>query len=168
MMLRAGLVGVALLVAGCGGGPAVRGGGGASSSLECAPFARQVSGIQLYGDAASWWEEADGRYERGTDPVEGGVLVFRRSGRLPHGHVSVVAQRVSDREIRVTQANWVHHRIGRDEPVRDVSPGNDWSQVRVWWAPAHVLGSTVYSTYGFIAPGGAHSRQDLVAAAPDS
>ena len=162
-MVRAWLVAVALLLAGCGGG--VRGGaGGASSSLECVPFARRVSGIQLYGDAASWWEQAEGRYERGSDPVDGGVLVFRRTGRLPHGHVSVVSRRVSDREIRVTQANWVHGRITRDEPVRDVSPGNDWSQVRVWWAPSHALGSTVYPAYGFIAP--STPRTDLMAEAP--
>lgn len=139
-----------------------------SSSLECAPFARQVSGIQLYGDAASWWDQADGRYERGSDPVEGGVLVFRRSGRLPFGHVSVVARRVSDREIRVTQANWVHRRVTRDEPVRDVSPNNDWSRVKVWWAPSNTLGSTEYPTYGFIAPGPRRPGRDEVAEAPGS
>ena len=144
---------------------------GRSNAIECAPFARQVSGIQLYGDAASWWDQAEGRYDRGSQPVEGGVLVFRRSQRLPYGHVSVVAADVSSREIRVTQANWVHHRVTRDEPVVDVSPGNDWSRVRVWWAPSNSLGSTVYATYGFIGPnpGGAprpRGRADLVAEAP--
>ena len=159
------------MLAGCGGGGA-RGTAGASTSLECAPFARQVSGIQLYGDAASWWDQAAGRYGRGPDPVDGGVLVFRRSGRLPYGHVSVVVRRVSDREIRVTQANWVHRRIGRDEPVRDVSEGNDWSRVKVWWAPSKGMGSTVYPTYGFISPGGApgvaRPGVDEVAEAPES
>lgn len=156
-----------LLLGGCGGG-SPRGYGGTSSSLECAPFARQVSGIQLYGDAASWWDQAAGRYERGPDPVEGGVLVFRRSGRLPYGHVSVVARRVSDREIRVTQANWVHRRVTRDEPVRDVSANNDWSRVKVWWAPSNTLGSTEYPTYGFIAPGPPRAGRDEVAEAPGS
>ena len=157
-----------LLLAGCGGGGARTGPDvGSSSSIECAPFARQVSGIQLYGDAAAWWDQADGRYDRGTDPVRGGVLVFRRSGRLPSGHVSVVARLVSSREIHVTQANWVHHRITRDEPVVDVSAGNDWSRVKVWWAPSNTLGSTVYSTYGFIVPDRARSRRDLVAGLQD-
>ena len=151
--LGAWLAGMALLLAGCGGGGRAPGPGGVSSALECVPYARQVSGIQLYGDAATWWDQAAGRYDRGSDPAEGGVLVFRRSGRLPHGHVSVVAQRVSDREIRVTQANWVHGRITHGDPVRDVSAAGDWSEVRVWWAPVHALGSTVYPTYGFIAPG---------------
>ena len=154
-----------LVLAGCGGG--ARGGivtgGGSSSSLECAPFARQVTGIQLYGEAASWWDQAAGHYDRGNDPVEGGVLVFRRSGRLPSGHVSVVARSVSGREIRVTQANWVHRRITRDEPVIDVSPGNDWSLVKVWWSQSHAIGSTVYPTYGFIAPARARPRSDLIA-----
>ena len=157
------LLGLGLL-AGCGSGGLQGGSLGRSSAVECAPFARQVSGIRLYGDAAAWWDESDGRYARSRQPVEGGVLVFRRSGRLPSGHVSVVARQVSGREIRVTQANWVHHRITRDEPVLDVSAANDWSQVRVWWAPTRQMGTTVYSTYGFIAPTRQPSRGDLLAA----
>lgn len=144
----------ALLLSGCGSGPRVPVTAGASTSLECAPFARQVSGIQLYGEAYSWWDQAAGRYARGTEPVPGGVLVFRRGGRLGSGHVSVVDRVVSARQIAVTQANWVHRRITRDEPVLDVSARNDWSAVRVWWAPTGALGSTVYPTYGFIAPHG--------------
>lgn len=150
-----------LLLASCGSGRSS--GAGESSSLECAPFARRVSGIQLYGDAASWWDQASGRYDQGNQPVNGGVLVFQRSSRLPSGHVSVVVDTVSSREIRVTQANWVHHRITRDEPVTDVSPGNDWSRVRVWWAPSHALGVTVYPTYGFIAPNQPRPHRDLLA-----
>jgi len=160
-MTRAGTsLGLVLLLAACGSGG--RGGGGASTSLECAPFARQVSGIRLYGDAYTWWDQAAGRYGRGTTPVPGGVLVFRRTSRLNAGHVSVVSQVVSGREIKVTQANWVHRRIGRDEPVVDVSPGNDWSAVRVWWAPSGGLGVTTYPAYGFISPS-SHPRSDLVA-----
>lgn len=166
-MRRVAALLLAVALAGCGGARVGAGPGGTSASMECVPFARQVSGIQLYGDAASWWDAASGRYERGPDPVEGGVLVFRRTGRLPHGHVSVVAQRVSAREILVTQANWVHGRITRAEPVRDVSPANDWSAVRVWWAPSRGLGSTVYPTYGFISPDPAGVRPDLVAQAAD-
>jgi len=66
----------------------------------------------------------------------------------------------------VTQANWVHRRITRDEAVLDVSPGNDWSRVRVWWAPSRALGTTVYPTYGFIAPIRG-IRRDLVASRTD-
>lgn len=136
-----------LVVAGCGGGS-----GAYSSSLECVPYARQVSGVQLYGNAADWWDNADGRYAKGSDPVPGGVLVLRRTGRLPYGHVAVVRSQRSAREITVDQANWVHHRITTGEPVIDVSPGNDWSTVRVWWDPAGSMGATIYPAYGFIAP----------------
>lgn len=146
-----GLLAASLLPS-CGTSPRVAASVGASTSLECAPFARQVSGIQLYGAAYSWWDQAAGRYLRGTRPMPGGVLVFRRGGTLDSGHVSVVDRVVSAREITVTQANWVHRRVTRDEPVLDVSPANDWSAVRVWWAPARSLGSTIYPTYGFIAP----------------
>ena len=66
-------------------------------------------------------------------------------------------------EIRVAQANWVHGRITRNEPVVDVSPGHDWTAVRVWWAPGGNLGSAAYPTYGFIAPPG---RGELVAGVP--
>ncbi len=160
---RAGALLGSLVLAACGSGGT---GAGASTALECVPFARQVSGIQLYGDAHTWWDQAAGQYDRGTEPVQGGVLVFRRTGRLGHGHVSVVSEIVSGREIKVTQANWVHRRIGRDEPVVDVSPAGDWSAVRVWWAPSRSLGVTTYPTYGFISPGispGGPARPDLVA-----
>ena len=159
MIRGAALLGL-LGLAACGsGGPAA----GDATALECVPFARQLSGIQLYGDAHTWWDQAAGRYGRGAEPAPGGVLVFRRTGRLPHGHVSVVSGVASTREITVTQANWVHRRIGRDEPVVDVSPAGDWSAVRVWWAPSRALGATTYPTYGFILPGGP-VRTDQVAA----
>lgn len=123
----------------------------ASAPLECAPYARRVSGIQLYGEAYSWWEQAAGRYDRGSVPLPGSVLVFRRGARLGSGHVSVVDRVLSDREIMVTQANWVPRRVTR-EPVVDVSSANDWSVVRVWWSPSRSLGRTDYPTYGFIGP----------------
>ena len=121
-----------------------------SDSVECAPYARQITGLQLYGDAADWWDAAAGQYQRNSQPTPGSVLVFQRSSRLPHGHVSVVRSLQSEREITVTQANWVHGRIAANEPVVDVSPGNDWSEVRVWWEPAGQLGNTIYPAFGFV------------------
>ncbi|MDT7952271.1 MAG: CHAP domain-containing protein [Acetobacteraceae bacterium] len=140
---------LALCLAACGGHPGLQ---SSSSSLECAPYAREISGLQLYGDAASWWDQADGRYAKASQPVPGGVLVLRRSGRLPYGHVAVVRSQRSPREITVDQANWVHHRVTLGEPVVDVSDANDWSQIRVWWQPAGAMGATTYPAYGFIAP----------------
>ena len=147
------LLGVlAALLSACGSGPRRLAAPGGPAGLQCVPYARQVSGIQLRGEAYSWWEQAAGRYDRGSVPRPGSVLVFRRSARLGSGHVSVVQRVVSDREIVVTQANWVPRRVTRNELVVDVSPGNDWSAVRVWWAPSLALGRTAYPTYGFIAP----------------
>lgn len=153
---------VLLLLSACGSGGA---GSGEATELECVPYARQVSGLRLYGDAADWWEQAEGRYPRGATPAPGGVLVFRRTPRLRHGHVSVVSEVVSDREVRVTQANWVHRRIGRDEPVVDVSAAGDWSAVRVWWAPSGALGATTYPAYGFVGPSGAAGAERVAARA---
>jgi hypothetical protein len=36
--------------------------------LQCVPYARQASGIQLFGDARTWWDQAAGRYSRGHAP----------------------------------------------------------------------------------------------------
>ena len=118
--------------------------------LECAPFARAVSGVQLRGAAADWWPQAEGRYRRTQTPAVGSVLVFRRSTRLPDGHVAVVSRVLSDRRILATHANWVRHQVSGDVPVIDVSPGNDWTRVRVWWPPTNQMGVTEYATFGFI------------------
>ncbi len=120
-----------LALAACGSrspdGPQVGDYIGGSVPLDCAPFARALSGIRLSGAAADWWSQADGRYTRGDSASIGSVLVLRRSGRLPSGHVAVVSQVLGRRQILVTQANWVHHRVSQDQPVVDVSAENDWS-----------------------------------------
>lgn len=120
--------------------------------LSCAPFARQLTGLQLTGDAADWWDEASGRYARASTPEVGGVLVFRRSSRLPSGHVSVVSRVLDTRHIHVIQANWMPDELDEDQLVVDVSENNDWSAVRVWYPPADQMGVHVYATYGFIVP----------------
>jgi hypothetical protein len=119
-------------------------------SVECAPYARSITGMQLDGEAADWWDEADGHYKRSQQPSPGAALVFERSGRLPSGHVAVVARVLSDREILVDQANWWHGHVSQGDLVRDVSERNDWTLVRVWWRPTAALGVTEYQTYGFV------------------
>jgi surface antigen len=123
--------------------------------LQCVPFARSMSGIELFGRAASWWNQAVGRYEQGSLPKAGAVLVFKAISSMRSGHVATVSRVVSDRVIEVTHANWSIIRgrrgqIERNVQVVDVSPANDWSKVRVWWAPQRDLGTTNYPTYGFI------------------
>jgi hypothetical protein len=156
-------------LAACGStsGPALSAGGGPSyPGIDCAPFARELSGIALYGDAASWWEQAAGHYRRQARPVLGAALVFRREDRLPSGHVSVVSRLLGPRQIQVTQANWVHGELDSDQLVVDVSERNDWSTVRVWWPPVGQLGAHQYATYGFILPPIPASHDELLSVAP--
>jgi hypothetical protein len=152
----------------CGGGGAGRHGQyvGGTAAVECAPFARALTGVSLSGAAADWWREADGRYARSQTAEVGSLLVFRRSERLPSGHVAVVSRVVSRREIMVTQANWVHHRVTYDLPVIDISEAGDWSAVRVWWPPSGQMGESDYKTFGFIRPDHPLSHDRLVAAVP--
>ena len=133
--------------------------------IDCAPFARELSGIALYGDAASWWDQAAGRYRRGSQPILGAALVFRREDRLPSGHVSVVSRLLGPRQIQVTQANWVHGELNKDQLVVDISENNDWSTVRVWWPPVGQLGAHEYATYGFILPANPATHDELANAA---
>jgi hypothetical protein len=136
---------------------------GGPVALECAPFARALTGVDLRGPAADWWQKASGRYVRSSRPAVGAVLAFRRTSRLSDGHAAVVSSVVSDRTILVTQANWVAHRVTKDMPVMDVSPANDWSAVRVWWPPSGQMGSRHYPTWGFILPDRPMSRDGLEA-----
>ncbi|MEO5865768.1 MAG: CHAP domain-containing protein, partial [Sphingomonas sp.] len=75
---------------------------------QCAPYARQISGIEIRGNANTWWGQAAGRYERGHAPKVGAVLAFRSSGRMRLGHVAMVSDVVNDREVLLTHANWSH------------------------------------------------------------
>jgi hypothetical protein len=149
-----------------GGGARVGDYVGGNAPVECVPFARALSGIRLRGDAADWWEAAAGHYQRAARPAEGSILVLRRSGQLPFGHLAVVTRVTSARQILVTQANWVHHRISADQPVIDISPANDWSVVRVWWPPADQMGVSEYPVHGFILPDRPASHDQLIAATP--
>ncbi len=155
---------LAAAVAACGGPPPSD--MGQAAPLECVPFARALSGIHLNGDAPDWWWQAGGRYARGRVPEVGSVLAFAATQRLPHGHLSVVSRVMSQREILVTQANWVHHRVTTDQLVVDVSGYGDWSQVRVWWPASETLGNTVYPVLGFIYSGRATSHDRIVRAVP--
>lgn len=125
----------------------------AAGTLQCAPFARQVSGVELYGNANSWWGQAEGRYDRGHTPREGAVLAFAASRAMPVGHVAMVSKVVGDREVLLTHANW-SYRGGIERNVRaiDVSPNNDWTDVRVWYGPIGKLGLRSNPAKGFIYP----------------
>jgi surface antigen len=132
--------------------------------LTCAPFARELSGIALYGDADTWWDGAAGRYDRASHPTVGSVLVLRRSGRLPSGHVAVVSRLLTPLQVLVIEANWVPGELDEDQLVVDVSERNDWSSVRVWYPPINQLGSFPYPAFGFILPPQPATHEQLVRA----
>ena len=120
----------------------------------CVEYARMRSGLAVFGDARQWWERARNLYARASHPVEEAVMVFSGSKRLKRGHVAVVTEIVSPREIIVDHANWQNKReIDLATPVLDVSPDNDWSQVRVWDIPSGRFGMRTYAISGFITKG---------------
>jgi surface antigen len=123
----------------------------ASRHLQCVPFAREASGIEIRGNAKTWWSQAAGRYERGSTPREGSVLTMPGYGRMGYGHVAMVSKVVSDREVLLTHANW-SRRGGIERNVRaiDVSENGDWSRVKIWYAGNGDFGTTSYPAYGFI------------------
>ena len=126
----------------------------AQTLWQCAPFARVFSGIQLFGAAASWWNQAIGKYAQGSAPKLGSVLVFKAIGSMRSGHVATVTQVISDRIIKVTHANWgVRGQVEKDVTVVDASAKGDWSSVKVWYGPIHDIGQRAYPTYGFIYSG---------------
>jgi hypothetical protein len=120
---------------------------------QCVPYARARSGVALYGDASTWWTAAAGHYTRGDEPKIGSVLVMTGYAGAHRAHLAVVATMISSREIRVDHANWLNDgAIYKDDPVVDVSPDNDWSEVRVWNPRANSWGIKTYLVQGFIGP----------------
>lgn len=118
---------------------------------QCAPFAREVSGIAIHGNAGTWWSQAAGKYERGHSPEIGSVLVFKPHGRMRIGHVAMVSRVVDARTVKLTHANWSRRgRVETDVEAVDVSEAGDWSKVKVWYASQQGLGLTSYPTFGFI------------------
>lgn len=129
---------------------AARSGGG----LQCVPYARSLSGIQITGNAHTWWRQAHGVYARGERPEPGSVMSFRPIGRMTLGHVAVVSRVVGAREVLIDHANWAgpgmrKGLISRNISVIDVSSANDWSAVRVGMVGGG-YGSTTYPLNGFI------------------
>ena len=120
---------------------------------ECVPYARALSGIQIWGDAVTWWAQAANRYVRSTRPAPGSVLVLRGWNDMTRGHVSAVTEIVSSRIMRVDHANWLKGgEVSLNVPVIDVSDANDWSKVRVWHVPGGYWGGRTYEVEGFIHP----------------
>jgi hypothetical protein len=148
-----------ILAACSGGGPAVintemASGYKADAPEQCVPYARRESGIMIYGDAHSWWGQAAGR--RGQEPREGAVLVLASTPKLRYGHLAVVKEVVSDRQIDVSHTNWGSNRDSRrmiyqKHRVEDLSPANDWTSVKFWNPDINAWGLP-YAASGFVYP----------------
>lgn len=127
--------------------------------LQCAVYARQRSGLDLWGAAASWWTKAQSLYQRSTAPAEGAVIVL---GGTRSGHVAVVSRIVSATQILVDHANWSNRgEIVTGALMIDVSANNDWSRVRVWHPPTNALGIRRYPVFGFILPSKTAPERDV-------
>jgi surface antigen len=123
--------------------------------LQCVPYARAVSGIEIRGDAHTWWDQAQGRFDRGSTPRVGAVMAFKPYGPMRLGHVAAVRKIIDSRTLLISHANWstiggVRGHIEDDVRVADTSPENDWSEVQVWYTPNAALGTTRWPVHGFI------------------
>ncbi|MEM6811994.1 MAG: CHAP domain-containing protein [Pseudomonadota bacterium] len=133
---------------------------------QCVPYARQMSGIQIRGDAHTWWKQAKGLYDRGQTPRKGAVIVLSKTDRLKHGHLAVVSDVIDSRTIEVAHSNWGGDKYTRSYvyefmPVRDISKNNDWSKVKFWNYPSSSFGR-VYPVSGFIYPKQDQSIMSLI------
>jgi surface antigen len=133
-----------------------------NEGLQCVPYARALTGVEIRGDAHTWWGQAEGRYDRGSRPKVGAVMAFRPHGAMRLGHVAAVRKIVDKRTLLISHANWstingVRGHIEDDVRVVDISDANDWSRVRVWYAPNQTLGTTEWPLHGFIYPAKARS-----------
>jgi CHAP domain. len=138
-----------------------------ASPLQCVPYARAHSDVDLHGNAATWWNQAQGIYDRGQAPRSGAVLVFKASGAMPVGHVAVVSKVVDERHVVLNHANWsAPGMIETAALAEDVSSNGDWSSVRVWYARTGSLGLRASPAFGFIyGPGAAQGSAPAMASA---
>lgn len=124
--------------------------------ISCVPYARDVSGVPIRGDAHTWWAQADGRYVKAQTPKPGAIFVLSKSRRLSYGHLSVVTKVIDPRTIEVTHSNWGSNKrtrsiIYKRMRVEDTSPLNDWTSARFWNKDIKAYGSP-YKASGFIYP----------------
>lgn len=140
------------------------------TALQCVPYAREHSGVNIHGDAYTWWDKAAGVYARGDTPIVGNVMVLNGYAGRHRAHVAVVRRIVSSRKILIDHANWLDDgAVYVNDPVIDVSADNDWTQVKVWNIRSGSWGTKVYNVQGFISPNPANGNP-LVARneAPDA
>ena len=125
--------------------------------LQCVPYSREASGIQIFGNAHTWWPQAKAKgYKTSSKPKKGAVMVLSKTKRLRYGHLATVKRVIDKRNIEVAHSNWggtpktrkiIYNRMR----VVDTSENNDWSSARFWNYPSASYGR-VYKVSGFIYP----------------
>ena len=121
--------------------------GGREGGAHAPPF----SGRPHYGGAPTPGKQAEGRYARGRMPRVGAVMAIRPHNNSRLGHVAAVSGIIDSRTILLSHANWSYRgKIERNVTALDVSPDNDWSEVRIWFGPNRTLGTTHWPVAGFI------------------
>ena len=123
----------------------------ANTGWQCVTYARTITDVSIRGNAHTWWHQAAGKYERGRTPTTGAVLAFKSIPGMRMGHVAVVKDVVSSRELIIDHANWTRRGgVERNARVIDVSDAGDWSAVKVSFGGG--MGTRVNPTHGFIYP----------------
>ena len=130
---------------------------------RCRKKAAAAGDLALFGDVPRTFKTAtpasNHTRKESMVPMRDGVKLFTiiampgdATGSMPMGHIAVVSDVVSPREIRVDHANWKRNQVSLKMAVIDVSKANDWSAVQVESQPG-AFGST-YPINGFIYPTG--------------
>ena len=127
---------------------------------QCAPYAREISGIDIHGNANTWWGQAAGSYERGHAPKVGAVLAFQSDRAACGSAMSRWCRRSSATAKSCSPTPIGRAAAGSSTTSRavDVSAAGDWSEVKVWYGPQGGLGTSTYPTNGFIYSGHARRR----------
>ena len=125
-------------------------------AMNCVQYVKASSEFNISGNAWLWWDHAAGIYRRGKTPLEGSVLVFKRTNKMQSGHVALVARVLDDRTVLIDHANWGSGRREKGNVqtgvlAMDCSSRHDWSAVCVWNEKFDVYGHP-YPTSGFIYP----------------
>ena len=106
--------------------------------LQCVPYARAVTGINLHGDAHTWWGQAEGHYARGFVPQVGAVMALKPHGNSRLGHVAAVSRIIDSRTILIRHSNWslINGRRGQiEDTVRAVDVSSWRGMVRACRRP---------------------------------
>ncbi len=115
----------------------------------CVPFARTLSGIELRGNAETWFAVPRASTTAGQSPrwARSWCSAARASCHGACG--GGVADRVG-REILIDHANWKRNQISLKMSVIDISDANDWSLVKVAYDPGQF--GRPYPISGFVYP----------------